>query len=53
MSEETQEERDKKEEEELKKKQCPFNPKLACEDCRLYRTFPGGRGKKCCVFVRI
>ena len=32
---------------------CPFNPNLACEDCRLYIKFAGGRGEKTCVFKTV
>jgi len=36
-----------------KQKRCPFNPDLACEDCRLYFRYPGGHKDKVCVFLRM
>jgi len=44
MSEET------KKPKEAKKRQCPFNPKLACEDCRLFYE---GKVEIPCVFHRM
>lgn len=37
----------------VKKKelQCPFNPTLKCEDCRLFITY--AKDKKTCVFIRM
>jgi hypothetical protein len=46
----------KKEEKNLaleKKKLCPFNPKLECEDCRLFQPYLDGGGKEACVFITI
>jgi len=33
-----------------KKKVCPFNPKLECEDCKLFQPYLGGGGKEECCF---
>jgi hypothetical protein len=47
---------DKKEEKtieknlDLKEKICPLNPKLKCEDCRLYQPYLGGGEKQECAF---
>jgi len=50
---ESMEEIRKRQEEEQKKKECPFNPKLACEDCRLYKVYQGGHGASLCLFERM
>jgi len=36
-----------------KKKICPFNPDLECEDCRLYIHYTDGRQNKVCAFIRV
>ena len=38
-----------------KKLLCPFNPdpEFTCEDCRLYVSYPYGKGEKTCVFIRM
>lgn len=46
-------EKQKKAEEKIKEKQCPFDKNLRCEDCRLFLPFPYGMGKKACVFFRM
>lgn len=43
----------KKTEEIQEKLRCPFNSKLECQDCRLYQAYPGSRGDKICVFLRM
>jgi len=40
-------------EEKEKKKLCPFNPDLECENCRLYQSFMFGGKEKACVFLRM
>lgn len=36
---------------ETSRLECPFNPTLECERCRLYQTYPGGAGERECVFI--
>ncbi|MCK4431282.1 MAG: hypothetical protein KAW19_08250 [Candidatus Aminicenantes bacterium] len=36
-----------------KKKLCPFNPDLECENCRLYQSFMFGGKETACVFLRM
>lgn len=45
----------KKEKTETKerKKVCPFDRTLECEDCRLFQVFHGGVGEPICSVVRI
>lgn len=35
-------------EEKIEKRKCPFDPDLACENCRLWRMTPDGLMK--CIF---
>lgn len=39
--------------EKEKKKICPFNKDLACEDCRLYIHYTDGRQERVCAFIRV
>jgi len=36
---------------EEKERVCPFSKDLKCQDCRLYKAFPGGKGQKECVLI--
>lgn len=36
---------------EEKKRFCPFNQKLECENCRLYIGYVGGRKSRECAFI--
>jgi len=46
-------EKQKKSEEKPKRKICPFNPDLECEDCRFYQPFMFGGKETACVFLRM
>lgn len=38
---------------EKKELRCPFDKDLKCEDCRLFRAYPGSQGQRLCVFIRM
>ncbi len=44
---------EQKTKEKEKEKVCPLNPELRCEDCKFYQPYPGGRGKKACLFMQL